>query len=70
VTEQEMSDTRTYPLPRPPAGQTDARFTLGLALDVAAQLEKHGYPPVRNRLDFVALQQALFRFIYGGPESP
>lgn len=52
---------RAYPLPRP---DDDARFTLGLTLDVAKVLEEHGYPPVVAGADFVELQSALFRFIY------
>lgn len=58
------AEERVYPLS---AGQ-DPRFTLGLALDVAAVLEQHGYPPVRAGLDLVDLQQALYRFLYVGNE--
>ena len=55
------SSVRTYPLPRP---ADDGRFTLGLTLEVAAVLERHGYPAVSEGLDFVQLQQALFSFLY------
>jgi hypothetical protein len=55
------SSVRTYPLPRP---ADDRRFTLGLTLEVAAVLERHGYPAVSEGLDFVQLQQALFGFLY------
>jgi hypothetical protein len=42
----------------------DARFTLGLTLDVVDVLEDHGYPrPDAERL--VDLQTALFDFLYG-----
>lgn len=53
---------RAYPVV-PPDGDNDKRFTLGLTLDVAAVLVRHGYPPI-DGLDFVDLQQALFRFLY------
>lgn len=56
---------RAYPVTRPGGGDSDARFTFGLALDVGEVLEAHGYPPVSNGHDFVELQAALFRFIYG-----
>jgi hypothetical protein len=52
-----------YPIPRPGGGQ-DARFTLGLALDVAAVLTRHGYPPIICGTDLLRLQQALFGAIY------
>lgn len=54
---------RAYPLPRPESGN-DPRFTFGLQLDVAAVLEKHGFPKVTNGSDMVDLQMALFGFIY------
>ena len=41
-----------YPVPRPHTGQ-DARFTLGLALDVV--LARHGYPPIATGADLVRL---------------
>jgi len=52
-----------YPLPRPATGQ-DARFTIGLTLDVAAVLTAHGYPPPSGGADLLRLQQALFTLIY------
>ncbi len=55
--------TRNYPLPQP---DDDARFTFGLTLDVAAVLEKHGYPAVAAGADLRELQAALFRFLYVG----
>ena len=55
--------TPAYPIPRPDGG-TDARFCLGLALDVAQMLQHHGYPPVRTGTDLLRLQQALFALIY------
>lgn len=54
---------RAYPLPRPDA---DSRFSMGLILDVATALEAAGFPPIREGADIVALQQALFGFIYEG----
>lgn len=53
----------TYPLPRPSAGD-DTRFTVALALDVAAVLARHGYPPLITVADLLRLQQALFTLIY------
>jgi hypothetical protein len=50
----------TYPLPRP---ANDPRFTLGLTVDVAEVLTQHGYPTLTG-VDFVELQQTLFRFLY------
>ncbi len=58
-----MSATPAYPLPRP-ATNDDLRFNLGLALDVAAVLTRHGYPPLTAGVDLVRLQQALFGLIY------
>ncbi|ARQ69736.1 hypothetical protein [Streptomyces marincola] len=55
---------RSYPIQ--PQPEDDARFTLGLVLDVADVLEKHGYPPIASGRDFVELQLALFRFLYTG----
>ena len=52
-----------YPVPRPRAGE-DARFTLGLTLDVAEVLTRHGYPPVATGADLIHWQQALFAAIY------
>lgn len=56
-----------YPIrPRP---AEDPRFTFGLAYDVAQVLKDHGYPPVAEGRDFMELQQALFGFLYVGPEG-
>ena len=57
-----------------PAGVTDARFTLGLSLDIANVLAKHGYPDMTSTydgqgLDLVDLQLALFRFLYTTTEE-
>ena len=57
-----MSATPAYPQPRP-ATNEDPRFSLGLALDVAEVLTRHGYPPLTGA-DLVRLQQALFSLIY------
>jgi hypothetical protein len=51
------------PLPRVDGG--DARFTVGLAVDVAAVLAGHGYPALSRGADLVRVQLALFRLIYG-----
>ena len=58
-----MSDDilRTYPVTV--EGDTDARFTFGLTVDVSRVLEEHGYPPFDGQ-DFAALQVTLFRFLY------
>ncbi|MGW4400671.1 hypothetical protein ACWEHA_35720 [Amycolatopsis nivea] len=63
-----MPDTpRNYPLGRPVSGE-DQRFTVGLVFDVTQVLTRHGYPPLASSgLDHVALQQALFAFLYGPP---
>lgn len=58
---------RQYPIrPRP---SEDPRFTLGLALDVARVLREHGYPEVTSGRDFLELRQALFGFLYVGPDG-
>ena len=57
------ADVPAYPIRRPGAG-TDDRFTIGLALDVAAVLARHGYPPVTCSTDLLRLHQALFALIY------
>jgi hypothetical protein len=55
-------DVPAYPISRPDS--TDRRFTVGLALDVAAVLARHGYPPLTTGADLLRLQQALFTLIY------
>lgn len=60
--ERVRAEGRAYPLPMP-ADANDARFTIGLMLEVAAELERRGYPKLTG-LDFVELQQSLFRFLY------
>lgn len=57
------ADVPAYPIRRP-NGQADGRFTLGLSLDVAAVLARHGYPPVTTGIDLLRVQQALFTLIY------
>lgn len=57
----EPEPPRRYPMPLPVA---DPRFSFGLTVDVIAVLEKHGYPPIQNGQDILALQQALHRFLY------
>lgn len=52
-----------YPIPRPHTGD-DARFTIGLAIDVAAVIAAQGYPQITTGHDLVRLQQALFTMIY------
>jgi hypothetical protein len=63
----------TYPAPKPtaavyplsrPAGGGDPRFTVGLALDVAAVLTRHGYPTPAGGADLAHWQQILFTGIY------
>lgn len=67
LVEQPASPPRLYPIsPRP---VEDPRFTLGLALDVAKVLHEHGYPKVIAGRDFLELQQALFGFLYVGPDE-
>lgn len=58
---------RNYPIPTPEGD--DPRFTLGLAVDVAQVLQRHGYPPVEHGADLVELQALLYRFIYLGEDS-
>ena len=50
-----------YPLTGP---EEDPRFTLGLTIEVADVLVVHGYPRP-DGTDWIDLQQALFRFLYG-----
>jgi len=44
----------------------DPRFTFGLVVEVAEVLARRGFPDatVGSGADFVALRQALFRFLY------
>lgn len=56
---------RAYPLPRP---ENDPRFTLGMQLDVAQVLEKHGFPKVSG-VDLVELGQALFGFLFAAEST-
>jgi len=60
-----MDDTPApaYPLPRP-ASDADARFSFGLALDVATVLTHHGYPALTAGADLIRIQQALFGLVY------
>jgi hypothetical protein len=53
---------QSYPLARPRGG--DARFTIGLALDVAAVLTRHGYPALTGGADLQHWQHILFTGIY------
>ncbi|MGI5236458.1 hypothetical protein [Dactylosporangium sp. CA-139066] len=54
--------TRAYPItPQPDAGP---RFTYGLLLAVGRVLAEHGFPEVTDGGDLVALQQALYDFVY------
>lgn len=63
MSDEKKLPPRVYPVLGPGPGQDDKRFTFGLMLDVATVLKQHGYPEI-NGLDFVDLQQALFRFLY------
>ena len=54
-----------YPIRRPT--DVDHRFTVGLALDVAAVLVCHGYPPIAAGSDLLRLHTALFTLIYQPP---
>jgi hypothetical protein len=57
------TDSPAHPIDRPTDG-TDTRFTVGLALDVAVVLHRHGYPPLSTGTNLLRLQQALFTLIY------
>lgn len=60
-------DPTAYPVPQPTVGSDahgDARFTNGLAFDVAEVLVRHGYPRLRTGADLVRLQRAMFTLIY------
>ena len=54
-------------VPRPPEGDIDPRFTIGLIHDVSRALTNHGYPKVTEWPDraSIELQQHLFQFLYG-----
>lgn len=51
-----------YPMPRP--DHDDSRVSVGLLVDVAAALTRHGYPPIRTSPDAAHWQQTLFHTIY------
>jgi hypothetical protein len=55
---------RIYPMAAP---EQDSRFTYGLLFDAVKLLEKHGYPRPTKGPDLVALQEALFGFLYALP---
>lgn len=55
---------RAYPIQPDP--DDDPRFTAGLLHDVRTVLAQHGYPPITSGPDLLHLQQALYRFLYGG----
>ncbi len=57
-----MTD-RNFPIR--PELTDDPRFTFGLVLEVRDVLERHGYPAL-GAMDYVDLQQILFRFLYRG----
>ncbi|MFI0775493.1 hypothetical protein [Streptomyces sp. NPDC021212] len=54
---------RSYPV-APESGDTDSRFTNGLALDVAEVIEAHGYPTFTSGRDLLELRISLYRFLY------
>lgn len=56
-----MDTTRLYPMPAP---EHDNRFTYGLLAEMVTVLECHGYARPTNGGDLVALQEALFGFLY------
>lgn len=55
-----------YPLPRP---DDDSRFSRSLILEISDVLRRHGYPPIRHRVDFIRIRQTLFALIYQ-PKEP
>ncbi|MET8147674.1 hypothetical protein ACIBSW_07085 [Actinoplanes sp. NPDC049668] len=59
-----MDTDRIYPMPAP---AHDNRFTHGLLADAVRLLAAHGYPRPTAGPDLVALQQALFGFLYALP---
>lgn len=62
MTAAESQPAQAYPLRRP--DHDDPRFSMGLLVDVAAALTRHGYPPIRTCPDALHWQLALFRTIY------
>ena len=61
------AEVPAYPIRRPNRDAdsgTDDRFTVGLTLDIAAVLARHGYPPITTSADLLRVQQALFTLIY------
>jgi hypothetical protein len=63
TTDDTTPDMTVYPIGRPERGGDD-RFTIGLVLDLAAVLTRHGYPPITTGADLLRVQQALFTLIY------
>jgi hypothetical protein len=59
-----MDTNRLYPMPAP---EQDHRFTYGLLIDAVKVLERHGYARPTSGGDLVALQEALFGFLYALP---
>jgi hypothetical protein len=62
--------SQIYPLGHPESGD-DCRFTVGLVLDVADVLSKHGYPDMvsaESGADYLNVRDFLYQFIYG-PEG-
>ena len=57
-------DAAPSPTTRGRATGDDARFSYGLALDVAAVLHRHGYPAVPPAPTWPRCRQALFNLIY------
>lgn len=70
MTSEKPAEQVHYPVPRPllRGGEeaTDRRFTLGLVVEVAEVLERHGFPALDGP-DYADLQTALFDFVYGKP---
>jgi len=58
-----------YPIERPATGD-GARFTIGLAIDVAAVLHHWGISAHHHRPRITRLQQALFAMIYQEKGTP
>lgn len=57
-----MSDV--YPIR--PVPEHDKRFTVGLLAHVEDVLERHGYPKPTRGEEHLALQMALYNFLYVG----